>query len=65
MLESNLQKAYALVHGQCTELMKSKLKSATAWEAIEKDFDVINLLDEIKKILTTYNPHNKYQMNTK
>ena len=28
ILDENLQKAYSLIHGQCTELLKSKLKTS-------------------------------------
>ena len=34
ILDENLQKAYSLIHGQCTELLKSKLKTSANWETI-------------------------------
>ena len=32
ILDENLQKAYSMIHGQCTELLKSKLKTSANWE---------------------------------
>ena len=34
ILDENLRKAYALIHGQCTELLKSKLKTSANWETV-------------------------------
>ena len=34
ILDENLQKAYSLIHGQCTELLKSKLKTSANWETV-------------------------------
>ena len=31
ILDEKLQKAYSLIHGQCTELLKSKLKTSANW----------------------------------
>ena len=34
ILDENLQKSYSLIHGQFTELLKSKLKTSTNWETV-------------------------------
>ena len=49
-LNQNIQKAYALVIGQCTDLLQSKLKQQTQWATISQDQDVIALLNLIKTI---------------
>jgi hypothetical protein len=49
-LNQNIQKAYALVIGQCTDLLQSKLKQQSQWTTISQDQDVIALLSLIKTI---------------
>ena len=49
-LTSNLQKAYSLILGQCTPLMKDKLKASPRWEAIKTAQDALELMAEIKTI---------------
>ncbi|WP_288993360.1 hypothetical protein [uncultured Marinobacter sp.] len=49
-LNQNIQMAYALVIGQCADLLQSKLKQQTQWAAISQDQDVIRLLNLIKTI---------------
>ena len=34
ILDENLQKAYSLIFSQCTEILKSKLKSSINWDAM-------------------------------
>ena len=50
ILDDNIQKAYSLVLGQCTELLQSKLKQNANWQAISVAQDVIRLLAQIKTI---------------
>ena len=50
LLHANLQKAYALVLGQCTELLQSKLKQHADWAMLQCDQDVLSLLKVIKGI---------------
>ncbi len=52
MLDNNVQKAYSLVLGQCTDLLQSKLKQQTQWATIEQDQDAIALVGLIKTITT-------------
>ena len=40
LLDANLQKAYALVLGQCTELLQSKLKQHADWNMLQMNQDV-------------------------
>lgn len=49
-LAANMQKEYSLFLGQCTELMKSKLKTSTQWTNILDKKDVFLLLEELKRI---------------
>ena len=50
MLDKNVQKAYSLVIGQCTDLLQSKLKQQANWSTISQDQDVIALISLIKTI---------------
>ena len=49
-LKRNLQKAYSLILGQCTDLMKDKLKASTKWNDVQTKQDALELLNEIKTI---------------
>ena len=51
ILDENLQKAYSLIFGQCTELLKSKLKSSVNWDAMSSTYDMFTLLEAIKTII--------------
>ena len=51
ILDENLQKAYYLIHVQCTELLKSKLKTSANWETVSSQYDMLVLLDAIKTII--------------
>ena len=48
ILDENLQKAYSLIHVQCNELLKSKLKTSANWETVSSQYDMLGLLDAIK-----------------
>ena len=51
ILDENLQKAYSLIHGQCTELLKSKLKTSANWETVSYQYDMLGLIEAIKTII--------------
>ena len=51
ILDENLQKEYSLIFGQCTELLKSKLKSSVNWDAMSSTYDMFALLKAIKTII--------------
>ena len=51
ILDENLQKAYSLIFGQCTELLKSKLKSSVNWDAMSSTYDMLVLLEAMKTII--------------
>ena len=51
ILDENLQKAYYLIHGQCTELLKSKHKTSANWDTVSSQYDMLGLLDAIKTII--------------
>ena len=50
LLSENIQKACSLVLGQCTELMKSKLKSSKKWATISAQQDVLALLSSLSSL---------------
>ena len=43
LLHTNLQKVYALVLRQCTELLQSKLKQHADWAMLQCNQDVLSL----------------------
>ena len=49
-LDDNIQKAYSLVIGQCTDLLQSKLKQQANWSFINTEQDAIGLITLIKTI---------------
>ena len=51
MLHENMQKAYSLILGQCTEMLKVKLKHAVTWELTSMAMDVLSLMSLIKAII--------------
>ena len=51
ILDENLQKAYSLIHGQCTELLKRNLKTSANLETVSSQYDMLGLLDAIKTII--------------
>ena len=60
ILDENLQKAYSLIHGQCTELLKSKLKTNANWETVSSQYDILALLEEIKTIIYKFKDQNLF-----
>jgi len=50
ILDDNVQKAYSLILGQCTNLLQSKLKQQRQWLRTSLDQDAISLLAMIKAI---------------
>jgi hypothetical protein len=51
MLQENMQRAYSLVLGQCTKLLKAKLKQSNKLTTISSAFDVLGLTRLIKAIV--------------
>ena len=51
ILDENLQKAYSLIFGHCTELLKSKLKSSVNWDDMSYTYDMFALLEAIQTII--------------
>ena len=50
ILDDNIQKAYSLILGQCTDLLQSKMKQQATWEATSIAQDAIKLVTMIKSI---------------
>ena len=53
-LEANLEKAYSLIMGQCSEAMKAKLESRENYDDIHRKFDTLKLIIEIDMIIDKY-----------
>ena len=51
IIDENLQKAYSIIFGQCTEIIKSKLKSSVNWDAMSYTYNMFALLEAIKTII--------------
>ena len=43
-LDENVQKSYSLVLGQCTDLLKRKLKQSNKWNYASTTYDVLILI---------------------
>jgi len=50
ILDDNIQKAYSLILGQCTDLLQSKMKQQATWAQVSVDQDAIALIVMIKSI---------------
>ena len=50
-LQQNMQRAYSLILGQCTELLRAKLKQSNDWALVSAAFDVLGLIRLIKSIV--------------
>ena len=51
ILDENTQKGYSLMLGQCTELLKSKLKTTSNWDIISTGFYLLGLTKSIKSVI--------------
>ena len=51
ILDENIQKAYSLMLGKCTELLKSKLKTTTDWTTVSTKFDILGLMKTIRSVI--------------
>ena len=58
ILNENLQKAYSLIHGQCTELLKRKLKTSANWETVSSQYDMLGLLEDINTRIYKFEDQN-------
>ena len=54
ILDENIQKVYSLMLGQCTELLKSKLKTTTDWMTVSTDFDLLGLIKTIRSVILKF-----------
>lgn len=57
MLCENMQKAYSFILGQCTKLLKAKLKQSDDWDNISAALDVQGLMQLIKAIVFKFDEH--------
>ena len=65
-LDDNIQKAYSLILGQCSDLLQAKLKQQQDWATINDSQDSIRLLNLIRLITFRFEdqkflPHALYQ----
>ena len=51
ILDQNIQKAYSLMLGQCTELLKIKLKTTTDWMTVSTESDLLGLMITIRSVI--------------
>ena len=51
ILDGNIQKAYSLMLGQCTELLKINLKTTTDWMTVSTDFGLLGLMKTIRSVI--------------
>ena len=51
ILDENIQKAYSLMLGQCTDLLKSNLKTTTDWMTVSTDFNLLGLIKTIRSVI--------------
>ena len=51
ILDENIQKAYSLMLGQCTELLKRKLKTTTDLMTVSTDFDLLGIIKTIRSVI--------------
>jgi hypothetical protein len=51
ILQENMQRVYSLVLGQCTKLLREKLKQSSDWAQVSSAFDVLGLTKLIKSIV--------------
>ena len=54
MLKEKFQKAYFLVLGKFTKLLKVKLKNITGWSQSSTIFDVLDIFNLIKFIISRF-----------
>ena len=52
MLRSNMEKLYGLLWGQCSSALQATIKGISEYEDKSDDFNVIQLLTEIKKAIS-------------
>ena len=51
ILEDNIQRAYSLILGQCSDQLRTKLKQQTTWENVSATQDGIELIKLIKTVV--------------
>ena len=51
IFDKNIQKGYSLVLGQCTQLLKSKLRTTSNWDIISTEFNLLGLVASIKSVI--------------
>jgi hypothetical protein len=55
LLESNLESAYALIRGQCSDAILEKVKAQDNYTAMHQDRNPIKLLQLLKSVMYQYN----------
>jgi hypothetical protein len=61
-LESKIKKLYAVIIGQCTELMMTKLKAIDAFMDIHRNKDTLELLEAIKGLAFKFDGEKEFGM---
>jgi hypothetical protein len=52
--DDNVCKAYMLVFGQCSEVVRSKLESMKSYEDMQSKYDIVELLKSIQTVMFSY-----------
>jgi hypothetical protein len=50
-LKTHREQVYALILGQCTQLLQDKLKQESSWSAVSKLYDPLDLYGLIEKVI--------------
>ena len=57
MENPNLERAYNIAVGQCTEPLRQKLEAEMTYEAIKQESDTFKLIKLIRKLMYNYQSH--------
>ena len=61
-LDENVQNSYSLVLGQCTDLLKNKLKQSKEWNVASTTYDVMVLIRIIRTITFKFDEQKYLQL---
>ena len=50
-LKTHREQVYALILGQCTQLLQDKMKQDSSWSAVSKSYDPLDLYSLIEKVI--------------
>jgi hypothetical protein len=62
-LQESLKKGYLTVYGQCSQVVRDKLKSTENWELMQKEQSLHDLISEVEKICVGFDNHKQEVFN--